>query len=69
MGENNLKVYISEYYKTLFGPPAQNNISLVEEMNYDLPQISPQENNILTNGFNETEVFYAISQTEHNKAP
>ena len=36
MGENNLKVYISEYYKTLLGPPAQDNVSLVEKINYDL---------------------------------
>ena len=35
----------------------------------DLPQISVQENNILTSPFTEKEVFDAISQMEHNKAP
>jgi hypothetical protein len=34
----------------------------------DIPQVSPQENAILTTDFTEEEVFEAISQMEHNKA-
>jgi mannosylglycoprotein endo-beta-mannosidase len=35
----------------------------------DIPQVSPDENSILTAAFSEEEVFKAISQMEHNKAP
>ena len=35
----------------------------------DMPQISAQENLILTSDFTEKEVWEAISQMEHNKAP
>jgi hypothetical protein len=38
-------------------------------MVHDIPQISPNENEILTTPFTEEEVFEAISQMEHNKAP
>ena len=34
-----------------------------------MPQISSDENDILTSSFPEKAVFYAISQREHNKAP
>ena len=33
-----------------------------------MPQISPEENAILTQDFSEKEVFEAIQQMEHNKA-
>jgi DNA topoisomerase IB len=35
----------------------------------DIPQLSEKENVILTPNFYEEEVFEAISQMEHNKAP
>jgi hypothetical protein len=38
--EDNLKVYITEFYKKIFGAPVSNNISLVEEEVHDIPQIS-----------------------------
>ena len=38
-------------------------------MVHDMPQISAQENSLLTNCFTEKEVWEAISQMEHNKAP
>jgi hypothetical protein len=34
----------------------------------DIPQVSLDENSILTAAFPEEEVFEAISQMEHNKA-
>jgi mannosylglycoprotein endo-beta-mannosidase len=67
--EDNLKVYITKSYKKLFGAPVPSNTSLVEEVVHDIPQISSNENEILITPFTEEEVFEAISQMEHNKAP
>jgi hypothetical protein len=43
VGEDNLKVYITEFYKKLFGAPSPTNISLVAEEYQDITQISPLE--------------------------
>jgi hypothetical protein len=51
IGQENLKTYISEYYKSLFGPPEDSNVSLVEDFNSDIPQLSHDENNILISDF------------------
>jgi hypothetical protein len=40
-----------------------------ESMTQDIPQISEEENSILTTAFSEDEVLLAISQMEKNKAP
>ena len=53
----------------MFGAPATNNFSLREELVADIPQLSVEENNILIADFTEKEVFEAISQMKHNKAP
>jgi mannosylglycoprotein endo-beta-mannosidase len=62
-------VFITEYYKKLFGAPIQNSVSLSHDENSDIPQVSSEENVMLTSDFTEEEVFEAISQMEHNKAP
>jgi hypothetical protein len=46
VGQDNLKTYISEYYRALFGAPIESSVSLVENFNNDIPQISQEENNI-----------------------
>jgi hypothetical protein len=69
VGEANLKVFISEYYKKLFGEPEQNHFSWVEENNADIPQLSIEQSNILTRNFEVEEVKDAIMQMERNKAP
>ena len=51
MGEDNLKVYITEFYKKLFGAPDPTNISLMEDVTQDIPQLSAEENSILTSPF------------------
>lgn len=68
MGDENLRTYISEYYKKLFGDPEPNSFSIMEEMNLDISQVSAMENTILTSPFFEKEVLDAISSMEHNKA-
>jgi hypothetical protein len=62
------KNYIFEYYKALFGAPAESNVSLVEDFNNDIPQLSNEENNILVAEFSDTEVLEAIAQMEKNKS-
>jgi hypothetical protein len=69
VGQKNLKNYISEYYKALFGDPIPSNVSMVESFNQDIPQLSQEENDILVKDFSEKEVFDAIMQMEKNKAP
>jgi exonuclease III len=69
VGDDNLKVYISEFYKKLFGPPTQSNVSLSENFLQDIPQVSEVENELLTAPFTEKEVHDAIFQMELNKAP
>jgi hypothetical protein len=61
VGEDNLKVYITEFYKNIFGPPDPSNISLVEEVVPDIPQISSIENEILTTSFTLlNNIFHAV---------
>ena len=69
LGQENLKLYITEYYKQLFGPPEDNYVSLDESMIEDVPQLTAVENDILASHFSEKEVFEAISQMKNNKAP
>jgi len=64
-----LKAYITNYYKGLFGPLEENNFSLVEELKQDIAQVMEEENNLLTAPFTEMEVKEAIFQMEHNKSP
>ena len=68
-GQNDLKNYITNYYKTLFGPPEDGHLTLDESQIGDIPEVSPEENTFLTAPFTEVEVRQAIFQMEHNKAP
>ena len=61
LGQGNLKLYITNYYKQLFGPPEDNFVSLDETRIEDVPQLVANENDILTTPFSEKEVFEAIS--------
>jgi hypothetical protein len=69
IGDENLKVFISEYYKGLFGAPAQNHFTLLEGRIEDIPQLSSDEKNILSADFTEIEVKEAVMQMKKNKAP
>jgi hypothetical protein len=68
-GHKNLKSYITNYYKGLFGSPEEGNFSMDETRIADIPQVSVQENNLLTALYSEEEVKNAVFQMEHNKAP
>jgi hypothetical protein len=60
VGDENLQVYISEYYKKLFGEPATSTLTLNEDFCQDIPQLTPEENKILVAEFTEKEVKDAI---------
>ena len=69
VGQENLKVYITNYYKQLFGSLEESFVSLDESRVEDVPQLETEENEFLTAPFMEKEVFEAISQMKNNKAP
>ena len=62
MGQEKLKLYITNYYKHLFGAPDDSFVSLDESRVDDIPKLVTDENEILTAQFLEKEVFEAISQ-------
>ncbi|KAG2576580.1 hypothetical protein PVAP13_6NG031666 [Panicum virgatum] len=68
-GQNNLKTYITQFYKDLFGPPEDNNFYTDEHRTGDIPQVSQPENDFLTAPFTEKEIRDAVFDMEHNKAP
>ena len=45
-GQHNLKGYITQFYKELFGPPKENNFTIGDRTD-DIPQVSPLENAFL----------------------
>jgi len=68
-GDAQLKQHITNYYKSLFGPPENSFIELDEHYVHDIPQVSELENEHLTDAFSKSEVRTAVFQMEHNKAP
>jgi hypothetical protein len=68
-GQEQLKAYITTYYKNLFGAPEDSHITLDETRVDDIPQVSPQENALLSAPYSEEEIRKAVFQMEHNKAP
>jgi hypothetical protein len=67
-GHEQLKSYITSCYKCLFGAPEESNVSMDESRTDDIPQVSPQENAILTSPYSEDKIRKAVFQMEHNKA-
>jgi hypothetical protein len=67
-GHENLKSYITNYYKGLFGSPEEGNFSMDETRIDDILQVSIEENNLLTAPYSEEEVKKAVFQMENNKA-
>jgi hypothetical protein len=53
----------------LFGEPEENSFTLDESIVFDLPQVSSQENMLLTSEFSEEEIKEAILSMKPNKAP
>jgi hypothetical protein len=68
VGDDNLRIYISEYYKKLFGNPEPSSVSLDEHRTADISQLSADENRVLIANFFMEEVQDAIFQMKHNKS-
>jgi hypothetical protein len=69
VGEGNLKVFITNYYKNFLGLQVRIIIFMLEQKNNDIPQLTREESEILTAIFTNVEVKEAIMQMERNKAP
>jgi hypothetical protein len=69
VGDNELKRYITKYYKNLFGQPVESGIHLDESCIDDISHVTNTENEILTSPFTMDEIKEAMFQMEHNKAP
>jgi hypothetical protein len=59
-GLDNLRSYITNYYKNLFGAPEEGNFSMDESRTDDIPQVSIEENNLLTAEYSEEELRMTI---------
>jgi hypothetical protein len=59
VGQENLNVHITEYYKSLFGSASQNNFLIIENENQDIHRLPAD--------FTEKDVFEAFMQMENNK--
>jgi hypothetical protein len=68
VGDANLKDYITEYYKRLFGPHVQNSFSIDETLGHDINQVLEEENEVMMAPFSE-EVKFIVFDMEHNKGP
>jgi hypothetical protein len=68
-GEEQLKKFITKFYKDLFGPSPSCGLTLNESLVEDIPQITRSEIETLLADFSEKEVRDAIFQLKHNKAP
>jgi hypothetical protein len=67
-GHEQLKSYITNYYKNLFGEPVEGNFTMDESRTDDIPHVSIEENAFLTPPYSE-EVRKVVFMMEHNKAP
>ena len=67
-GDENLRKYITNYYKGLLGPSRKSNFSMSETWRDDIPQASEEENAFLSEEFSKKEVREAIFRMKHNKA-
>lgn len=69
VGDDHLKIYITNYYKGIFGPPDENGFTMIEDQIDDISQVMESENHILISLFTEDEVKHVVFQMEYNKAP
>ena len=63
-GLDELKAFITKYYKTLFGAPDEGNFTLDESQTEDIPQVSNEENAFLIAPFSEEEIKKSANGTQ-----
>jgi hypothetical protein len=59
-GHKQLKSYITNYYKDMFGAPEESSFSLDETQTEDIRQVSMKENGLLTAPYSKDEIMKAI---------
>jgi hypothetical protein len=59
-GQENLKIYITQFYKGLFGEPKQSSFTLDADRSDDISQVIGEENAILTTPFSENKIKVTI---------
>ena len=52
-GQEQLKTYITSYYKGLFGAPTEDILSMDETQTEDIPQVANEENTFLNSSFTQ----------------
>jgi hypothetical protein len=65
---SNSNLILLNYYKNLFGAPEEGNFYMDETQMDDIPQVSIEENALLTDFYLEDEVKKVVFQMEHNKS-
>ena len=68
-GDEQLKKYITDYYRRLFGPSDFSPLATDESRREDIPQVTDDEKEKLIANFSFNEIWEAIFQMDHNKAP
>jgi hypothetical protein len=68
-GGEQIKSYITKYYKNLYGSLEAGGLSLNESLVEDIPQVTNTESEMVVAEFFEKEIREAIFQMKHNKAP
>ena len=56
IGDDQLKSHITQFYKNLFGSPNASEFTLEEDRIQDIPQVTQEDNEVLTSEFTESEV-------------
>jgi hypothetical protein len=64
-----LKSYITNYYKDLFGAPEEGNLSMDKYKTDDIHMISDEDNSLLTAPYIEDEVRKTVFQTRKQQSP
>jgi hypothetical protein len=67
-GQENLKNYITSFYKGLFEEPEQNSFKLDPNRIEDIVQVTNEENTFQIAPFSEDEIKNIFFEMDHNKA-
>jgi hypothetical protein len=67
--EEQIKSYITKYYKNLFGSSEAGRLSLNESLVEDIPEVTDTESEMLVDEFSEKKIKETVFQMKHNKTP
>jgi hypothetical protein len=64
VGEESFNFYITEYYNKLFGDLSPPGFTMFEDIIPDIPQLTTEQNDILTSSFTEKDIHDAIFEMD-----